>query len=256
MTEQTIGTVNVSGGSASIQLDTTDLTSGSYTIRAVYNENNHYREVTDTGTLTVQSQTLVDPWSGLLDTSNWGSYPNGTSGSSQTGNTTALTSSDASVDNTNQYIQFKATKYFVYNKTLKDLLDYYNNEFSIIAYKSNGDGWFDLGFVNTTTGGYKLGYISCISRSAYARNQENNVNVSLGNSRDLLYQAWNEVTFSKEGSDLVLYWRGHGSTYTSQALALGSIDPSEYYFYVKGCTRHDLRVSVNSALIQNPSRPP
>jgi hypothetical protein len=256
MTEQTIGTVNVTGGGASIQLDTSDLAVGSYTIRALYNENNTYRGVEDTGTLTVQQQQLVDPWSGLLDSSNWGSYPNASSGTGQTGNTTTLTSSDYTLNSTSQYLEFKTTKYYVYNQTLADLLDYYNDEFSIIVYKGGGDGWFDMGFVNTTTGGYKLGYISCISRSAYARNQENNVNISLGSSRDFPYSYWNECTFSKEGSDLVLYWRGHGSTYTSQAIALGSIDPEKYYFYVKGCTRNTVRVSVNSALIQNPSRDP
>lgn len=246
-------TVSVVNGVATLEVDTTDIPEGNYDITATYQQNNTYREASDTGTLLVEQAQpqAVDPWSGLLDTSNWGTYPTGTSGANQTGNTTALTSSDATVDTTNQYIQFKQTKYFVYNKTLDDLLTYYNNEFSIIAYKGGGDGWFDLGFVNTTTGGYKLGYISCITRSARARNQENNVNVNLGSSRDFLYQNWNECTFKKEGTDLVLYWKGHGSAYTSQALALGSIDPEKYYFYVKGCTQSDMRLTLNNSLIQN-----
>lgn len=257
MTEQTIGTVNVSGGSASIQLDTSDLSAGSYTIRAVYNENNHYREVTDTGTLTVQSQTLVDPWSGLLDITNWGTYPSGSSGTGQTGSQGTVSSSDVNINTTDQWIQFQNQKYYVYNKTLEDLLEYYDDEFSIIVRKDNGDGRFDLGFVNTTNRGYKIGYM-CNSGSIAIKNEENNVSITTKEYGDgqVKYQQYNEITFKRSGTDLLMYYRIQANTWVSRTIALGGVDPSVYYFYVRGTVRPQVRVTVNSALIQNPSRPP
>lgn len=240
----------VSNGIAGVVVDTSNIPEGNYTIRAQYNQNNRYKQATDTGTLTL-NQAPVTPWTGLLDISNWGCYPSGTSGAGQTGTTTPLVTADYTVDSTNMSIAFKQTKYYVYNKTLDDLLTYFNNEFSIIAYKSQGDGWYDLGFVNTTTGGYKLGYITCINRATRFMNQENNININPGSNKDLLYQNWNEITFKKQGTDLVMYYKAHGQSYTSQAIALGNIDLSKYYFYVKGCTKADMRLTLNQSLIQN-----
>ena len=257
MTEQTIGTVNVTGGGASIQLDTSDLAVGSYTIRALYNENNTYRGVDGTGTLTLQQQQLTDPWLGLLDITNWGTYPSGSSGTGQTGSQGTVTSSDVQLDTTNGTIQFQNQKYFVYNRTLADLLNYYDDEFSIIAYKSSGDGRFDLGFVNTTNRGYKLGYM-CNSGSIAVKNEENNVSITTKEYGDgqVKYQQYNEFTFKKVGTDLHLYYRIQATTWVDRTLALGGIDPSLYYFYVRGTIRPQVRLTVNTSLIQNPSRAP
>jgi hypothetical protein len=257
MTEQTIGTVNVTGGGASIQLDTSDLAVGSYTIRALYNENNTYRGVDGTGTLTLQQQQLTDPWGGLLDITNWGTYPSGSSGTGQTGSQGTVSSSDVNINTTDQWIQFQNQKYFVYNKTLADLLEYYDDEFSIIVRKDNGDGRFDLGFVNTTNRGYKLGYM-CNSGSIAIKNEENNVSITTKEYGDgqVKYQQYNEITFKRSGTDLLMYYKIQANTWVSRTIALGSIDPSLYYFYVRGTTRPQVRLTVNTSLIQNPSRAP
>jgi hypothetical protein len=257
MTEQTIGTVNVTGGGASIQLDTSDLAVGSYTIRALYNENNTYRGVDGTGTLTLQQSQLTDPWSGLLDISNWGTYPSGSSGTGQTGSQGTVSSSDVNINTTDQWIQFQNQKYFVYNKTLADLLEYYDDEFSIIVRKDNGDGRFDLGFVNTTNRGYKLGYM-CNSGSIAIKNEENNVSITTKEYGDgqVKYQQYNEITFKRSGTDLLMYYRIQANTWVDRQIALGGIDPSLYYFYVRGTTRPQVRLTVNTSLIQNPSRAP
>jgi hypothetical protein len=257
MTEQTIGTVNVTGGGASIQLDTSDLAVGSYTIHALYNENNTYRGVDGTGTLTLQQSQLTDPWSGLLDISNWGTYPSGSSGTGQTGSQGTVSSSDVNINTTDQWIQFQNQKYFVYNKTLADLLEYYDDEFSIIVRKDNGDGRFDLGFVNTTNRGYKLGYM-CNSGSIAIKNEENNVSITTKEYGDgqVKYQQYNEITFKRSGTNLLMYYKIQATTWVSRTIALGSIDPSLYYFYVRGTTRPQVRLTVNTSLIQNPSRAP
>ena len=108
-------TVSVVDGVAQLEVDTTDIPEGSYDITATYQQNNTYRDATDTGTLTVQAQqTLTDPWSGLLDTSNWGTYASGSSGANQTGSQGTVTSSDVSIDTTNGTIQFQNQKYGSY----------------------------------------------------------------------------------------------------------------------------------------------
>jgi hypothetical protein len=257
MTEQTIGTVNVTGGGANIQLDTSDLAVGSYLIRALYNENNTYRGVDGTGTLTLQQSQLTDPWSGLLDISNWGTYPSGSSGTGQTGSQGTVSSSDVNINTTDQWIQFQNQKYFVYNKTLADLLEYYDDEFSIIVRKDNGDGRFDLGFVNTTNRGYKLGYM-CNSGSIAIKNEENNVSITTKEYGDgqVKYQQYNEITFKRSGTNLLMYYKIQATTWVSRTIALGGVDPSLYYFYVRGTTRPQVRLTVNTSLIQNPSRAP
>ena len=251
-------TVSVVDGVAQLEVDTTDIPEGSYDITATYQQNNTYRDATDTGTLTVQAQqTLTDPWSGLLDTSNWGTYASGSSGANQTGSQGTVTSSDVSIDTTNETIQFQNQKYYVYNATLEDLLTYYNNEFSIIEYKTNGDGRFDLGFVNTTRNGYKLGYM-CNSGSIAVKNEENNVSITTKEYGDgqVKYQQYNEFTFKKVGTDLHLYYKIQAVTWVDRTIPLGSIDPSLYYFYVRGTTRPQVRLTCNRSLIQNPSRDP
>lgn len=57
MTKTNIGTVTVTDGVASIQLDTKDLTEGTYNIITRYNQNNEYTESTTTETLTVNTAT-------------------------------------------------------------------------------------------------------------------------------------------------------------------------------------------------------
>jgi len=57
MTKTNIGTVTVTDGVASIQLDTKDLTEGTYNIITKYNQNNEYKESTTTETLKVNTAT-------------------------------------------------------------------------------------------------------------------------------------------------------------------------------------------------------
>ena len=255
MTEQTIGTVNVSGGSASIQLDTTDLTSGSYTIRAVYNENNHYREVTDTGTLTVQSQTLVNPWSGLLDISNWKAY---TASNIKTGTTSTLSSSMYTIDTVNAVLQFKSTRYFVYNCSLQDFLDYYNNEFDIIFNPGN-QNW-RVGFIKITSNGcYTLGVTRATPNNSNTTRKLYNeeANVTPINANQVTTGEYNVMTYNVSQGSLTVYYMDVDGSYVSYTISMGSIDPSEYYLYCYySSSGGNIHWTANTSLIQNPSRPP
>ena len=158
-------------------------TSSSITIIASFTDsNNQYGNSSSSILFNINDDTTpvvtVDPLSDslLFDITNWGTYPSGSSGSGLTGTTTPATTSDLTINLQNKTITDQNQKYFVYNYTLQDFWDYYGDEFSIIAYKTGGDGRYDLGFLNTTTGGYKLGYGS----GGNAINQENNISQSEG----------------------------------------------------------------------------
>ena len=55
MTITNISTVNVTNGVATIQLDTTDIAEGEYTITTKYNQNDNYKESTTQSTLTINN---------------------------------------------------------------------------------------------------------------------------------------------------------------------------------------------------------
>ena len=183
----------------------------------------------------------------LFDISNWGTYASGTSGSSQTGTPTPATSTDLTIDATNKTLTDNNQKYFVYNKTLQDFFNYYGDTFSLIAYKTGGDGRYQLGFVNTTTGGYKLGYID-----GSAVNNEASSSTSLG---EVVYQKYNEITFERDGTNITLYWKQGGTTYKSKTMPLGTVDPTKYYLYWRSTVRSGLTFTNDTTKIQNHSRP-
>jgi hypothetical protein len=222
-----------------------------------------------TGTYTSSTDTLifqvtqpvtpvVDPLADadFYNISNWGTYPSGTSGASHTGATTAATTTDLTIDATAKTITDKNTKYMVYNKTLQDFLNYYGDEFSLIAYKTGGDGRFALGFVNTTTRGYKLYFGGDSGNSKFA-NEEANSAVTISSPSDgwPLYQKYNEFTFKKVGSELHLYYKVAGTTYTEKTIQYGNIDPSKYYLYFHSSVRAGLTITNDRTKIQNTSRP-
>lgn len=192
----------------------------------------------------------TDPMEGYLDLSNWGSYPAGTSGVGQTGTLSNATTSDFTIDTTNQTITTKNTKYFVYNRTLQDFFDYYGDEFSLIAYKTGGDGRYDLGFVNTTTGGYKLGYL-CNSGSQVISNEENNIKITTHEVGDgqVKYQNYNQFTFKQIGTDIHMYYCIQGSRYVERTIPMGNIDPSQYYLYIKGYNQQGLSITTDESKI-------
>ena len=198
---------------------------------------------------------LTDPTLGYFDIANWGTYPNGTSGSNQTGTLTPATSSDLTINESTQLITANNTKYFVYNATLKDFLDYFEGEFSFITYKTGGDGRFDIGFVNTTTGGYKLGYL-CNSGSQVISNEENNIRITTHEVGDgqVKYQKYNQFTFKQIGTDIHMYYCIQASRYVDRTIPLGNIDPSKYYFYIKGYNQRGLSITTDESKINYYSR--
>lgn len=183
----------------------------------------------------------------LFNINNWGTFASGSSGSSQTGTPTAATSSDMTIDTTNKTITDKNQKYFVYNKTLQDFFNYYGDTFSLIAYKTGGDGRYQLGFVNTTTGGYKLGYVD-----GYAKNEEASSSTNLG---EVKYQRYCEITFERSGTNITLYWRVQGNNYSSKTMPLGNVDPTKYYLYFRSTVRNGLTVTNDTTKIEDHSKP-
>ena len=183
----------------------------------------------------------------LFDISNWGTFPSARSGSGQTGTPTAATTSDLGIDATAKTITDQNQKYMVYNKTLQDFFDYYGDTFSLIAYKTGGDGRYQLGFVNTTTGGYKLGYVD-----GYAKNEEASSSTSLG---EVVYQNYNEITFERNGTDITIYWRHNNGTYVYKTMPVGTVDPTKYYLYFRSTIRTGTTITNDTSKIQNHSRP-
>ena len=245
----TIGVLTTDGyGNATFIInglhDTEDAT---VEIMALYPSNELYSESYESIFLTINQATDPLADADFYNISNWGTYLNNTSGAGQTGATTAATTSDLTIDATAKTITNKNRRYIVYNKTLQDFLDYYDNEFSLIAYKTGGDGRYAYGFVNTTTGGYKLGYVD-----GYAKNEENNINLSEG---EVAYQKYNEITYKKIGTDLHIYWKKQGTTYVEKVVALGNINPSEYYLYFRSSVRTGITITNDRTKIQNTSRP-
>ena len=194
------------------------------------------------------SSTRVDPLSDELffDISNWGTFPDATSSSAQTGTPTPATTSDLTIDATAKTISDNNKNYMVYNKTLQDFFDYYGDEFSFIVYKTGGDGRYAVGFKNTTNGGYQLGY-----HDGYAENTENNSSTSLG---EVLYQKYNEITFKNTGTDITIYWKQGGTTYVSQTMSIANLNPSEYYFFFRSSVRTGIRITNDRTKIDYTSR--
>jgi len=215
---------------------------------ALYADSKGLYNISSSNSIYFTVNNVTDPLADadFYNISNWGTYPSGTSGASHTGATTAATTSDLTIDATAKTITDKNQKYMVYNKTLQDFLNCYGDEFSLIAYKTGGDGRYAYGFVNTTTGGYKLGYVD-----GYAKNEENNISLSEG---EVAYQKYNEITYKKIGTDLHIYWRKQGTTYVEKVVALGNINLSNYYLYFHSSVRSGLTVTADRTKIQNSSR--
>lgn len=76
MTNNNIGTVNVTNGIASIELNTNNLEEGNYNIIAQYNENEHYKTTTATANLTIQPDTQTIIYDNDTLTTTNGSYYN------------------------------------------------------------------------------------------------------------------------------------------------------------------------------------
>ena len=229
-----------SNGEATATLTGLTTTSNStIEIRAKYTATTSYNASNDT--LSFNILTLTDPMQDYLTLSNW------SMGSSATGTLSTPTSSNLSVNTTNNTLTDQNTNYFIYNKTLQDFFDYYGDEFSFIAYKTGGDGRYKLGFVNTTNGNI-LGY-----QAGTATNQEASSSCS---QSEVVYQKYNQITFKKIGTDIHVYWKKSGTTYVDCTLAMGSIDPTAYKFFFKSDVRSGLTLTTDASKIDHYSRDP
>ena len=240
-------------------------TSSSIDIIASFTDsNNQYGDSSSSISFNINdgtTPTAVDPLSDslLFDITNWGTYPAGSSGSGLTGTPSAATTSDMTISLQDKTITTSNGKYFVYNYTLQDFLDYYNNyndEFSLIIRMNSGDGRYDFGFLNTTTGGYRIGYMSSAG-SINVMNEENNISITTQEYGDgqTKFQKYNQLTFKKVGTDLHLYYKIQGVTWVDRTLALGSVDLSKYHLFVKTRNSYgNMTITNDATKIDNPSR--
>jgi hypothetical protein len=196
--------------------------------------------------ITVENDVRVNPLSDelLFNISNWGTYPSANSSSAQSGTLTPATTSDLTINSTAKTITDSNTKYFVYNKSLQDFLDY-GDEINFIVYKTGGDGKYQLGFINTTNG-KKLGYID-----GAATNQVDNASTNLG---EVTYQKYNQITFVREGTNLTIYWKNKSSVFVQRTLSLANVDPTRYYFYWRSTVRKGLTLTNDETKIQEYSK--
>ena len=196
---------------------------------------------------------LTDPALGYYDLSNWRVYPSNNSGSGLTGDGTPANASDMTIDVTNQEITVKNNSHIVYASTMKDFFDY-SDEFSVIMKKGGGDGRFELGFLNTVTGGYKV-YYCC--DPIHLMNTETNFDMNLNNDPNrgaVLYNNYSEFTFKLVGTDLHWFYCQKGTTYVEKVVPLGNIDMSKYYLYMRAQVRTDLHFTTNSSKINYHSK--
>lgn len=190
------------------------------------------------------AQPVVDPFLGWYQLSNWKYYDNITAGTAPL-NQNTVTSSQLTVNSTTQTVTDLQNKYYVYNKTLDEFLTYFNNEFTVITYKTGGDGRFDLGFVNMTNG-YKLGYL-CNSGSCNMGSEENN---DITASAEVTYQKYNEFKFKKEGNNLTMYYYATSNVYKVKTISLANINTNNYYFYFKSYNRAGLTITKDDSKIE------
>ena len=249
----TTATTNSNGVATANLTGLTSTDASSIQLLAYYNGDERYGAASQSLTFNIyddsQTPVYVDPLNDtdFFDINSWGTYPSGASGSSQTGTLAAATTSDLTINDVNKTITDNNQKYFVYKYTLQDFFNYYGDEFSLIAYKTGGDGRYQLGFVNTTTGGYKLGYID-----GSAVNNEASSSTSLG---EVKYQMYNEITFERNGTDITIYWKYNATTFKSKTMPLGTVDPTKYYLYWRSTVRSGFTLTNDTSKIQNHSRP-
>jgi len=248
----TTATTNSNGVATANLTGLTSTDASSIQIIAYYYDGDKYTSASQSLTFNIyddsQTPVYVDPLNDtdFFDINSWGTYPSGASGASQTGTLAAATTSDLTIDNVNKTITDNNQKYFVYQYTLQDFFNYYGDEFSLIGYKTGGDGRYQLGFVNTTTNGYKLGYFD-----GSAVNNEASSSTSLG---EVKYQRYCEITFERSGTNITLYWRVQGGTYSSKTMPLGTVDPTQYYLYWRSSVRAGFTITNDSSKIVDHSR--
>lgn len=191
----------------------------------------------------VMDDTVYDPLDDeyFLDINNWGTT-NSASGTPETA-WGALT-----ISTSNKTITDASTSlYYIYTAySLQDFLEAHNNEFSVTAYKTGGDGRYELGFLDPTTGNkiaYQSGAVVCSA---------NNTSVS---GQEIEYQQYNEFTFKKTGTDLHVYFKRKSNYgYADVTIPLGSIDLTAYKLYMKSSVRDGLTITNDDTKIQNHSR--
>ena len=192
---------------------------------------------------------LTDPLddADFFDLGNWGMFASNVSGSGLTATPTSATSSVLSVSDSNKTVTDTALRWFIYDATLYDLLQYYNNEFSLVLHKTGGDGRYDFGFINTTTGGYRIAY----TNGAVVSEETSSNNTG----QEVEYQQWNEFTFKLVGTDLHIYFKRKSNYgYADITIPTYNINLYEYKLYFKSYNKAGLSISTDMSKIQNASR--
>ena len=217
---------------------TYNISTGQHTLKAVFEADNDYKACNLTNTVDLGSGT-VTPTFDVLDTTKW----------VKNNNNDALTSSDTTIDSTNQTIKFNTGASCIYSDmSLSDLFTVYNNEFSIIAKKSGGDGRYELGFTTLNLNA-KIEYNGTNSTII---NTIDNFSTSSGG--EVQYDRYNEFTFEKNGTNIIMYFCQGGNTYKTITIPIGTADLNNYYFYVKSYRSENLYITQNTSLIEYPSK--
>lgn len=237
--------INITNGQATLNLDTTNYTPGTYNITIEYPTNNTYNQATTTSTLTLTQNT--NPYRHILNQSYY-TCMNNTFTSSATSSISNPSDTQILFNNRNSYIYTGAT--------LQDFIDYTDGDVNFILKKSGGDGRYNLGFVNPDTQD-TLGYIDITAH--YIQNTLAGEQVTF--SDEMYYNHWCECLFHFDTTDntLTVYWYGRtgsgSDNYQSASIGLGDIDPSEYYLYLRPYNR-ELYLTRDTSLIEYPALDP
>lgn len=250
---------NNSTGKLTIVVDVQELTAGDYTLKLVLPETDAIQGGNNTSTFTVQQR---DPLRNILTIDeNWKRISKLNYSIDVANPPSSIEYIHANTDTNTLLFNVPGT-YYVYLASLQDLFTYYNNEFSLIAYKGGSNGKYELGFMKYALDAndnhlvdsnsiYRLGYVAETSE-VNVLSEETNYSQT---ANEVLFRSWNEFKFQKIGNNIHIWYCSQGTTSEHFTIPIGNMNLSRYYLYTGGEGMMDasLYLTTNQSLVDYPS---
>ena len=251
---------NTNTGKLTIVVDVQELNAGDYTLKLVLPETDAIQGGNNTSTFTVQQR---DPLRHILTIDeNWKRISKLNYSIDVANPPSSIEYIHANTDTNTLLFNVPGT-YYVYLASLQDLFTYYNNEFSLIAYKGGSNGKYELGFMKYALDAndnhlvdsnsiYRLGYVA-ETYDVNVLSEETNYSQT---ANEVLFRSWNEFKFQKIGNNIHIWYCSQGTTSEHFTIPIGNMNLSRYYLYTGGDGMMDASLyltTTNQSLIDYPS---